>query len=251
VRTYVRSGKPDEARLFLESILKVDSDNTNAHMLLGELNLATGADAEAIRNFTAAIESNPREISGYRRLALVHSRQDQKDKAKAVIQEAMAAASDSADNAILSIHLAAIHEKNGEFEEAIAIYQGLLEREDSIVAKNNLVNLLTDHRSDQESLDMARKIAVELRDSPIPQLRDTYAWASVMSGYNLEEAVVILEGIVREYEEEAIYTYHLGEAYRRKGNSENAVTYLQKAVDLANPDSDITRRALESLQQMQ
>ena len=57
VRTYMQSGKPDEARRFLETILKVDSDNVTAHMLLGELNLATGADSEAIEHFSAVIKN--------------------------------------------------------------------------------------------------------------------------------------------------------------------------------------------------
>ena len=152
---------------------------------------------------------------------------------------------------VVGIHLAAIHEKNAEFEEAIVIYQDLLEKGDSLVAKNNLVNLLVDHRNDQASLDMARKIAVELRDSQIPQIRDTYAWTLVMSGYNLEEAVVVLQGIVRENPQVDIYTYHLGEAYRRKGDSESAIAYLQKAVDLSTPDSDISSKAKVSLQELQ
>ncbi len=248
VQTYLQSGKPDEARRFLESILEVDSDNITAHMLMGELDLANGADSEAIRHFSAVIESDPDLVRGYRRLAVVYSGQKQMDKAKAVIREGMAAIPDSA---ILSIHLAAIYEKNGEFDEAIVIYQEMLEKDDSLVAKNNLANLLLDHRSDQASLDMARKIATELRDSQIPQLRDTYAWALVKSGYNFEEAVVILERIVKENDQVDAYAYHLGEAYRRKGDSENAIAYLQKAMDLADPDSDISRKAKESLQQMQ
>ena len=66
-----------------------------------------------------------------------------------------------------------------------------------------------------------------------------------------KEAIVILEGIVRENEQVDVYTYHLGEAYRRKGDSENAIAYLNKAVELAGENSDIAEKAKQSLQQIQ
>ena len=156
------------------------------------------------------------------------------------------------DDSSLAIHLASLHEQNSEFDEAIEIYQSLLKKdENSLIAKNNLANLLVDHRDDQASLEQARKIAVEFRNFQIPEFRDTYAWVSIRSGTNLEEAIVILQGIVREYEQVDVYHYHLGEAYRRKGDSKNAITYLQKAVDLSTPGSDIFSKAKVSLQELQ
>jgi tetratricopeptide (TPR) repeat protein len=248
VRTYVSSGRSEEARRFLETILKVDDDNVNALMLLGELSLAEGSDAEAIKYFSAVIKSDPKYVLGYRRLALVYSNQNQAEKADETIRAAMAAVSDDSS---LAIHLASLHEKNSEFDEAIEIYQSLLKKDEkSLIAKNNLANLLVDHRGDQASLEQARKIAVEFRNFEIPEFRDTYAWVSVKSGTNLEEAIVILEGIVRDYDQVDVYAYHLGEAYRRKGDSKNAITYLQKAITLSVPGSDISTRAKQALDQV-
>ena len=60
----------------------------------------------------------------------------------------------------------------------------------------------------------------------------------------------MLEGIVRENEQVDVYNYHLGEAYRKKGDRESATTYLQRAADLASPGSTIAKQAVESLQQL-
>jgi hypothetical protein len=52
----------------------------------------------------------------------------------------------------------------------------VLEKTDKmLVTRNNLASLLTDHRSDEAGLQRARTISAELKDSPIPQFRDTDA----------------------------------------------------------------------------
>jgi tetratricopeptide (TPR) repeat protein len=249
VRAFVRSGKADEARQFLAAILKVDADNYTAHLLMGELDMADGTPVNAIEHFNAAIKSNPEQEIGYRRLAWAYTSLDDTDKAEEVLKQAIAA---MPERPILSIGLASNYERRGEFDKAIEVYRSLLESNNELlVARNNLASLLTDQRKDQESFEQARAISAELKDSPIPQFRDTYAWASVVAGTNLEEAVLILEGVVRENDQVDIYTYHLGEAYRRKGDSENAIAYLNKAVELAAENSDIAGKAKQSLQQIQ
>ena len=62
--------------------------------------------------------------------------------------------------------------------------------------------------------------------------------------------ILLLKGIVKENDEVDVYSYHLGEAYRKKGDSENAIAYLNKALELARPDSDIAQKAKHSLQQL-
>jgi tetratricopeptide (TPR) repeat protein len=248
VQTYVRSGKPDEARRFLESILAVDADNVTAHLLLGQLSLAEQAPAEAIKHFNAIVDSNPELEIGYRSLTSAYLGQNDTGAAESVMNKGIAA---MPGNVALSMGLASIYERQGEFDKAIDLYQSLLEKNDDLlVAKNNLASLLTDYRGDPASLEQARTIAAELRSSQIPQFLDTYAWASVMASTNLEEAIVILEGVVKENGQVDVYAYHLGEAYRRKGDAENAMTYLSKAVEIAEPGSDVAVKANASLAQL-
>jgi tetratricopeptide (TPR) repeat protein len=246
VKSYLRNGEPGKARDFLHSILAKDNNNVAAHLLLGQLNLAEGATDEAKGHFNAIIDSNPELEAGYQRLAALYVSQNKPEKAAEVIRKGQEKIPDSP---MLSMEMANIYQKQGEIEKAIEIYETLIEKNsDLLVAKNNLASLLTDSRGDPASLERARTVAADLRTSQVPQFRDTYAWASVVAGTNLEGAIEILEGIVRETPKVDIYNYHLGEAYRRKGDSENAIAYLKKAVELAAPESDVADKARQSLQ---
>lgn len=248
VRAQVRSGKIDEARNFLNSILAVSSDNVVAHLLLGQLNVLESRLQQAEIHFRKVVELRSDAVNGYRALALLYLRQNNETRAIEVLRQGLAKIP---GNPFLTISLASVYERQERFEDAIDLYEALLDENDRlIIARNNLASMLTDHRSDQESHDRARLMASRLKDSQVPQFRDTYAWAAVRSGINLEEAVAILEGIVRENEQVDIYSYHLGEAYRKQGDTEKAIVYLSRAESLAAEDSDLARKARASLDEL-
>ena len=248
VRTYIRSGKVDDAKRFLKSVLTVHEDNITALLLLGQLSVYDKNTADAILHFNKVIEINPKMDSGYRGLVAVYLRDNNLDKAEAVVKQGLTEISDSP---LLVMTLASIYERQENFGKAIDTYELLLEKHPNlIVAKNNLASLLTDYGNDEASLTRARSISAELKDSQIPQFRDTYAWVGVKSGVNLEEAVVILQEIVKENDQVDVYNYHLGEAYRKKGDRKNAIAYLKKAIEQARPGSNIADKAKSSLQQM-
>lgn len=245
VRTYVRSRRIDDARLFLQSVLSENDQNVTAHLLLGQLSMLENRSDEALEHFEQVIALKSEWDVGYRSLSTVYIRDNRFDEAARVTLRGLETIPDSAT---LAINLASIYERLGDFDKAIATYESLLERNPNlIIAKNNLASLLTDYRDDQKSLDRARRMAAEFRDSKLPQFRDTYAWAAVQAGINLEDAIAILQGIVRENEQIGIYHYHLGEAYRKKGDMENAVASLEKAISLENPGSDIGGKAKKAL----
>jgi tetratricopeptide (TPR) repeat protein len=136
------------------------------------------------------------------------------------------------------MNLALVVERQEDFDRAINLYESLLRvNPDHIMAKNNLASLLIDHREDQASHDRARKIASGFEDSKLPWFRDTYAWSSVKSGIYLQEAVQILKKIVKENEAVGIYHYHLGEAYRKTGDTNNVRSSLRKTIELEKPGS--------------
>lgn len=248
VRAQVRSGKIDDARNFLNSILAVSGNNVLAHLLLGQLNVLEDEPLQAETHFRKVVELRPSAVNGYRSLALLYRQQDDQARAIEILQQGLG---QIPGNPFLTISLASIYERQKNFDDAIALYEALLAENDAlIVARNNLASLLTDYRSDQESHDRARIMASQLKDSQVPQFRDTYAWAAVRSGINLEEAVAILEGIVEENDQVGIYSYHLGEAYRRKGDTENAVVYLSRAESLAADGSDVAQKARASLDEL-
>ena len=238
-RTYIRDNRTDEARKFLESVLE---------SLLGQISLLEKDTDSAIARFNRIIEVNPSLDIGYRTLASIYRSLGQLGKAEESIKRGLEA---NPDRVSLQMSLASLYEMRRQFDQAIEIYEAMLEKNPNIlVAKNNLASLLTDYRGDQASLERALEMSVELRESPIPQFRDTYAWAAVRSGINLEEAVVILKDIVEENEGIGVYKYHLGEAYRETGDTSNAIAMLEQAVDELPSGSDLSEMAKQAPQQL-
>ena len=248
VRTYVKSGELEKAKNFLNSVLTVDANNVTAYTLLGQLSLYQKQPEQAEQYFRKSVEINPKYTNGYRNLAQIHLKANQPDKAVAILMEGLDVLPDSS---VLNLKLASIYITQRAYAEAIEVYQALLEKNtEHIIAKNNLASLLIDHSTDKASLDEAVEIARELRDSKIPQFRDTYAWASVKANINIEEAILVLESIVRESNDTAIYNYHLGEAYFKKGDTSKAIHYLENAIKYSKADTDISDKASQTLQQI-
>jgi len=68
--------------------------------------------------------------------------------------------------------------------------------------------------------------------------------------YNIEEAILVLESVVKENNDTAIYNYHLGEAYFKKGDTPRAIHYLENAIKYSKADTDISDKARQTLQQI-
>ncbi len=248
VRTYLQAGQRAEARSFLDSVIKGNPDNLSAHLLLGQLNLIENKPDAALEHFARMVDISPNLELGYRNQAAVYRRTGDLGKAEAILKQGLQA---NPKQLTLKMTLASIYEVQGRFADAIDTYESLLaSNDDLIVARNNLASLLTDYGGDEASLERARSLSAGFKDSAIPQFRDTYAWALVRSGTNLEEAVVILEKIVKDNDSEGVYKFHLGEAYRKKGDMENAQAYLQLAAEQLPPGSDLAEQANSALQSL-
>jgi lipopolysaccharide biosynthesis regulator YciM len=99
-------------------------------------------------------------------------------------------------------------------------------------------------------LPRAREIAVVLKEATIPHFCDTYVWVEVSLGQQLEQAVNILEGVVKETEGIAIFNYHLGIAYQKKGDSKKAIEQMNLVLKHSGSDTDLSDKANQVLQQL-
>ena len=83
------------------------------------------------------------------------------------------------NNFALHLSLASLLEAKREYEPAIAEYESMLkEQPGSLIIANNLASLLADRRTDKASLDRANSLALLLKNSDIPQFKDTLGWVS-------------------------------------------------------------------------
>ena len=246
VRALVRAQKPDQAMAFLNSFLQSNPENAEAHVLMGSIQLDTGASGEALKSFKLAIEKQPKNVAGYQALANLWIGQKKFDEALDVIRSGLQVVPDSM---ILHLALAGTLEKTRQYEAAITEYEYMLGQQlGSMIVENNLASLLSDHRSDQASLERARSLAESLRGSPVPQFEDTIGWVSYRQGKYVE-AVSLLEHAAAELPNSALVRYHLGMSYIATMRTADASKQLKAAQSLA-PDSELDEKIQDALKKL-
>jgi tetratricopeptide (TPR) repeat protein len=100
---------------------------------------------------------------------------------------------------------------------------------------NNLASLLADYRTDDDSLKRAQSLAERLRQSPVPQFKDTVGWIDYRTG-NYKDAVSLLEQAATALPNRANVHYHLGMAYIASGEPTKASAQLELALREATTD---------------
>jgi tetratricopeptide (TPR) repeat protein len=242
VRAYVRAEKLDAAESFLNSILKENPKNAEAHVLMGSVKLTKNEPKQALQSFRTAIKEQPKNVSGYRALANYHMRNRENDEAEKVIRAAMA---EQPESIPMRLMLAQVHEINKDFEAAITEYEFLLQRQPgSAVVANNLASLLLDHRTDAASLEKAGLLAGRLRKSPVAQFKDTLGWLHYRKG-EYKAAIAILQEAAAELPGLPVVHYHLGVSYVADGQNEKGAERLKKALELL-PNGGVSEEAIRA-----
>ena len=179
-------------------------------MLLGDVQLTKNSVDEAEKSFKAAITHQPKVDIGYQALAQLYIRQKKIDAALDTIQAGLKEQPDSAN---LHLTAAQIRELKGDYEGAISEYENLLKQQPgSLIVINNLASLLADHRTDKASLDRAQSLAVSLRQSQVPQFKDTLGWVEYRQG-DFKDAISLLKDAAAAMPNLALVHYHLGMSY--------------------------------------
>ena len=235
VRALVGAKQTDRAVAFLQSVLKTNPGNAEAHVLLGSVWLAKNVPEQAMKSFMTAIEKQPKDIIGYRAVADLYVRQNDNAAALKVIRAGL---KEQPDSVILHLALAAILERNGDYEAAISEYEYILTQQPgSLIAANNLASMLSDHRTDKASLERAQSLVASLRNSPVPQFKDTLGWVNYRRG-DFKAAVPLLEEAAAALPDLAMVHYHLGMGYLAMGQANRAAEEFTKALTKA-PNSEL------------
>lgn len=228
ISTYVRSGRPDEAVSHLETIISDDPDNIQARVLLGSVHSTMGDEELAEQAFKlAAAEDNG--VTGDVSLAQFYLSANQLEETRAAVEAGLAKQPES--SALLFI-LAAVHERNRQFDDAISVYEKLFaQNPGSTIAANDLASLLSERRGDQASLERAFEIAQRFSSSKVPQYLDTLGWI-----YYLREdyasALPLLRTAASELPNAASAQYHLGMTLMKLGQVDAAKQALENALEL-------------------
>lgn len=231
VGALLKANRRNEAITFLKAVLAKTPENANALVLLGSVQLSSGATEEARQNFIAAVTMQPKDPRGYLALANFYIVQKNYDEAIKIVRSGEQQRPDATS---LQLMMASASEQKADYELAISAYQYVLDREPSnLIATNNLASLLLDHRTDDVSLKKAKSLAAFLRKSDVPQFKDTLGWASYQQG-DYRIAVSLAEEASAALPDQAAVRYHLGMSYIATGQTGKATEQLKKALELAS-----------------
>lgn len=229
VRSYLGAGKTDLAREFVESVVKASPNNSAANILLGMVLIAEDKPVEAQKQFERAVEVEPTQPGGYMALSKFYFDQKNPEKSIAAIRTGLDKVK---DNANMRMALGAIYETTGQPEASIEQYQAVVnDNPNAVVAVNNLVSVASDNVKDPEKLKYFAELAKPLKDSPIPQFRESYGWMLVQMG-DVKTGVNILQQTIGKLDKYGAAHYHLGLAYMKNNNLADADRELQKAINL-------------------
>ncbi len=245
-RLHVTDGHPERARAVVDKVLARDAGNIAALNLSGELHLASNELVPAQQEFTKVVAAAPEWALGWRNLSL--AQQAANDRAGAVATLEKGVQKTRWDFSLVA-DLAALYERNQEFDKAIASYEEMVAKRPGIeAAENNLAMLLVTYRKDQKSLDRARELSQQFANSSNPALLDTHGWVLYRRG-QYAEALSVLERAHQIAPQATVLRFHLGMAQFKSGQSAQARENLQAALQGKSlfAGADEARAALASI----
>ena len=187
----VQNKQPADAEKSLEQAVQLDKQNVNAVVLLAQLQAARGAHDQAIATYQMRHRTLP-------------------------------------NNAALQVALGSLYESTGNWKNAQAIYQQVLDSHpDNAAAANNLAYILLEHGG---SVNMALNLAQTARrgmpNSPIHGRH--LGWAYYHNGaYSV--APPCWKRLLTESSDNPAYRYHLGVTYQKLNDKERAAHAVRKS----------------------
>jgi len=235
--------QPDKAAALVKSQIDKYPNNSGFHFLLGQVmaehkNDPAGAEME----FKRAAELDKSNLNALLELGSAQVQQGKTDQALNTYLQAAQANPKATEFAFLA---GQIYEKRQDWEKAKQSYRQVLELEpDNADASNQLAYVMLEQGGNVDvALAMAQSARRQFPNEP--RYCDTLGWAYYHKGvYN--SAVDLFKEAVKGNPKSPTYAYHLGLAYARNGQSDQARKQLDLLLKIKPdyPDADKLRQAL-------
>jgi tetratricopeptide (TPR) repeat protein len=229
VECYESLNQRDAIFAYLDSLMKTYPNQPNFWLLKAQFLAFDKRPAEASKLLTAAIAKWPKTAEFYIQLAKLSMLPQESDQAIAIYHKALAITPEHIE---LQLNLAALYEQKADYASAIKIYETVLAKQaNTATAANNLASLLLDHYPTKANIERAAKLAAAFANADEPYFLDTYAWSLIQSGRE-GDALTVLQKIVAQAPEVAVFRYHLAVAYHKTQEDTAAVSELEQALVL-------------------
>lgn len=232
IRQMLIQGDVTGATNRLEELLAEDPGSLNLRFMKARVLAGEGKLDEAEELYRLILKDYPGAARVWISLFSLQIQREQPEQAQAILDEALSTLSENPDLLLLQ---ATEHERAGELDQAIAVYEKLypLSNQSQIVA-NKLAILLTTHRDDDESLQQAQHLARRLHGTRIPEFQDTYGWVAYQLG-RYQEALIYLEPAARALPDQPLVLYHLGKTYAAIDRPQEALHAFKAAQETGVP----------------
>jgi tetratricopeptide (TPR) repeat protein len=223
--------KPDEALQRIEEVVASNPEHFAALNLKGEVHLSQKQWDLAEEAFNKARTLQPQWPVPYRNLVNLNILKDNPGSVTGLLIEGFEKTGDP----VLGVDLANSYSLAGRNQDAIEVYEGILEKHPKhLLASNNLAMLLLKGETDQGGLDKALQLVegFELSDNPV--ILDTLGWVHIKRG-EIDKALPILQRAARKGSGLPDIDYHLGIAYYQQGQMESAKRHINTALASEKP----------------
>jgi len=179
-------------------------------------------------NYKKAIELNPNIAGFYISLGSLYTRQNIADKA---VQEYNLAIQKDPNSISAFMGLGIIYDTQKKYDQAKEYYQKALKINPKFApAANNLAYLYAEKGGNvDEALNLAQSAKEQFPDDP--HISDTLGWVYYKKNV-FSRAIVYLKEANDKIQNNPMMRYHLGMAYYKNGEKENARRELKKALAL-------------------
>jgi predicted Zn-dependent protease len=217
-----------EAAARIEAARKESPQNVLHLQLAGEMALNRRDWPAAEKSFTELVAAMPTQGTGYLSLAKVQGAKGDSAAALATLAQGEKAA--PTDRSLVMAR-AEWFSRLKRYDEAIALYEALHKQypEDDLVV-NNLAYLLAEIKGDKPSVARALALAGRFAQSPNPGYLDSLGWIHYQSG-QYDKAVTYLERAVALAQPSPLLQLHLGKALVKNGDANRGRALIQKAID--------------------
>jgi len=246
IAAYLKSGRAEEAETLLRDMIETKDEHYVEKILLVQVMSAVKRYDEAEEILLTAVDERPDRQEAFEIIYRYYARNGRRDEAAVIINEGLAKAP---QNAALRVLKADILLNEGRLAEAFTLFEALVdERPNDKIIVNNYVSLASDLRKDQERVIIrALEVSKVLDGEDNPYYLDTRGWVHYRAGA-YEKALELLKEAVAGEDKNPEILYHLGAAYLANNDTENARTYLERALELGGgnfPNAGAARELLE------
>ncbi|MES9950270.1 MAG: tetratricopeptide repeat protein [Candidatus Thiodiazotropha sp.] len=218
--------KPEDALQRIERVVEANPEHFAALNLKGEVLLSQKQWDLAEEAFKKALILRPEWSVPYRNLVNLNTLKGDLEGVLGVLEEGFEKMGDP----VLGVDLANHYSRIDRRQDAIKVYEGILEKYPKhLLASNNLAMLLLEDDTNQGGMDKALQLVEGFELSENPIILDTLGWVRIRRG-EIDKAIPVLQRAARKGSGLPDIDYHLGVAYYQRGEIESAKRHIKTAL---------------------